>query len=141
MPVFRHIFMILCLSATAPLLAQGSSPEAGGSFFAQQALEDAVFEQLQVFEFEKDESDFWQDQRAYERQLYQVNPSAFGEYVIAKRNAYRAHQPLCDQSCGHGDYYYLQLAYYMQFGDSEGAFLALTDGSGVGKGLREPNRN
>ena len=141
MPVFRHLFMLLCFGTCTGLFSQGVGPVAGGGFFAQQAREDAVFEQLQVFEFEQDEWDFWQDQRAYERQLSLANTLAFGEYMIAKRDAYRVHQTLCDQNCGHGDYYYLQASYYLQFGDEDAAYLAVIDGSAVSRDLQDPDRN
>ena len=38
------------------------------------------------------------------------------DYLKAKHDVYAAHHALCSAACRHGDYYWLQASYYIQFG-------------------------
>lgn len=85
-------------------------------FFDSQGTNDARYEQELRFSGETEELDFWRDQRSYEGELYAKRPGAYKVYLAAKGKAYSAHQPICNTNCNHGDYYYLQASFYLQFG-------------------------
>ncbi|MGB5818479.1 MAG: hypothetical protein WBG90_03270 [Saonia sp.] len=86
------------------------------SFFEHRALVDAQREQLLRLHLEKDELDFWKDQRNFEKALQQHSLNGYYTYLIGKRTAYAEHEKTCGQQCAHGDYYYLMAAYYSQIG-------------------------
>ncbi|WP_445383312.1 hypothetical protein [Robiginitalea sp. IMCC43444] len=95
-------------------------------FFDNQGQHDALYEQQITFGGETEELDFWRDQRSYESELYAKRPAAYKIYLLAKGKAYSAHQLQCNAACEHGDYYYLQASYYLQFG---------TDADKLGQGF------
>ena len=90
-------------------------------FFIIQAWTDARYEQTVRLGSEREEIDFWTDQRAFERELYRREPGAYSAYVRAKGQAYARHQANCGTACGHGDFYFRQASFYAQSAtDSEG---------------------
>ena len=90
-------------------------------FFISQAWSDARYEQSVRLGSEREEIDFWTDQRAFERALYRSDPGAYKTYVRAKGQAYAMHQGTCTAACRHGDFYFRQASYYSQMAtDSEG---------------------
>lgn len=107
-----YMLLLLLLGGQAVLRAQQTPSD----FYARMGKSDGLYEQSLNFDQESDELDYWRDQRFFERKLYQENPVAYRGYLQAKREVYLAHRPLCGSSCQHGDYYWLQSAYYAQFG-------------------------
>jgi len=77
---------------------------------------DGVYEQEVRFTSDRDELDYWKDQRAYEYALLREAHEGYQSYLKAKQEVYVAHRALCNPSCSHGDYYWLQASYYIQFG-------------------------
>lgn len=110
----RIVYITLLVALMGQTLAWAQKD--AGSFFSNMGHSDGVSEQLVHFSAEQDELDYWNDQRAFEQALLRQKPDAFGLYMEAKHNVYAAHQPLCDAQCDHGDYYWLQASYYIQFG-------------------------
>ncbi len=92
-----------------------------GGFFSRMGHADGVYEQTVHFSAEPDELDYWNDQRAFEQALLSQKPEAFRHYLDAKHEVYAAHRPLCGSTCKHGDYYWLQASYYIQFGPDAAA--------------------
>lgn len=103
------------------------SPNTTDQFFYEKAGKDARIEHNQRFVSLADETDFWDDQRAYEQDLFTANLQAYQIYLRGKRAAYLRHQADCSQECVHGDYYNRQAAFYLQFNPkSENGFMTLT---------------
>lgn len=112
MRLIPHISLLCILLAPASGLAQKDEL----SFFSKMGNSDGLYEQAVRFSAEQDELDYWSDQRAFEVALFGQKPAAYRHYVQAKHAVYAAHRPLCDATCKHGDYYWLQASYYTQFG-------------------------
>ncbi len=125
MSLRSHIAVFCWLTAGVACWGQGMHEHGDAHrFFASQAQSDGLFEQQVTFTSEKDEWDFWKDQRAYERQLYKKDVSFYVAYILSKRNVYAAHQPICGDRCQHGDYFYIQSAFYLQFAEEDAALLS-----------------
>ena len=125
MPLRFHI--ALCCWLAALMVCQGQDAVAeveSQQFFAAQARADGLFEQQLIFNTVQDEEDYWADQRAYERELYKRDAKSYASYILSKRKVYAAHEPLCGDRCLHGDYYYMQLAFYLQFGEEDATVLS-----------------
>lgn len=113
--LMRRIFLILLGSGLlGPGLLQGQ--EETNAFYARMGHADGLYEQEVRFATDQDELDYWKDQRAYEYALLQGEPEGYQSYLKAKHEVYAAHHALCSSSCKHGDYYWLQASYYIQFG-------------------------
>ena len=111
--------LILFFILPASLLAQQShSMESRLAFLEQKAVEDAAYEQAVSWQNEEDEVDFWTDQRNFERQLELDDRQGYQVYLNSKRTAYENHLARCDKGCDHGDYYQLQSAFYIQYGNA-----------------------
>lgn len=141
--------LISCSGALAQPVAQLADSDSPGmhhtsettpalsntAFFVRQAQTDAAYEQQLQLVGSKEETDFWMDQRAFERELYRQNLAAYKVYIQAKRDEYSSHQQSCSTACMHGDYYYLQASFYLQMGsDSNGdswMFGSLDSGGGL----------
>jgi hypothetical protein len=97
-------------------------------------MRDAAIEHRLRFAQPADEVDYWNDQRAFEQRLYEQYPDHYRLYLAGKKLAYQRHQQACNTSCSHGDYYYRQASFYMQYdpGDQEAILTfykaAATDG-------------
>jgi hypothetical protein len=112
----------------APLWAQ--EPGAGTAHkeaFTTLAIRDADYEHNLVFTNSVDEADYWNDQRVFEQKLLERNPSFYMRYLQGKKNSYSKHRESCDSRCAHGDYYYRQASFYLQYNSGDdGVFLTLT---------------
>ncbi|MER3376126.1 MAG: hypothetical protein RIM83_15915 [Allomuricauda sp.] len=71
------------------------------TFFEQLALKDADYEQSLVLSNEKDELDFWEDQKRYEQDLMKSDEAAYRSYMKAKKEAYHEHFQSCSNVCNH----------------------------------------
>lgn len=71
------------------------------SFFEQLAFKDADYEQSLVLNNEKDELDFWEDQKRYEQDLMNSDKAAYRSYMKAKKDAYHEHFQKCSSNCNH----------------------------------------
>ena len=120
-------FLILTWACFIPVSAQefeGSTTE--GLAFAALAVRDAEHEHRLVFEKSVDEADYWNDQRIFEQQMLERNPAHYRSYLNGKKKSYLKHREICGSKCGHGDYYYRQASFYMQYDSGEkGSFLTL----------------
>ena len=76
---------------------------------------DADIEHRLSFSQPADEVDYWNDQRAFEQQLFEQYPDHYRTYLAGKKLAYQRHQKSCNTSCSHGDYYYRQASFYLQY--------------------------
>jgi hypothetical protein len=118
----------------APLWAQetpGDTPHTNA--YAALAIRDAEYEHNLVFSNSVDEVDYWNDQRVFEQKLLERNPSFYMRYLQGKKNSYSKHRESCDSGCAHGDYYYRQASFYLQYdsGDDSG-FLTLIQSESAG---------
>lgn len=119
MHLISHIFLLGLLMAPA----LGRAQKEAHSFFTKMGNSDGLYEQGVRFSAEQDELDYWNDQRAFEKALLRQKPEAYRDYLLAKQAVYAAHRTLCDLTCKHGDYYWLQAAFYIQFGpENQGEF-------------------
>ena len=89
------------------------------TFYTTRAQADGLFEIGLVFASEKDEWDYWKDQRVYEREIYRQDPLYYTTYILAKRKVYAGHRPICGERCHHGDYFYIQSSFYLQFAEED----------------------
>lgn len=110
----RLILILLGSGLLGPCLLQGQEDKT--AFYARMGHADGLYEQEVRFATDKDEVDYWKDQRAYEYALLQGEPEGYLSYLKAKHEVYAAHHALCSPACRHGDYYWLQASYYIQFG-------------------------
>lgn len=137
------IIVLLVFSGISGARAQTATKDLESRrFFIRQAQLDARYEQEVRLNGEQEELDFWLDQRAFERLLYRENTEAYKVYIRAKRDAYAGHQAHCNDTCGHGDYYFRHASYYLQLGsDSEGkSWVFGSEETGVGLMAARPNR-
>lgn len=127
--ILKPHFALYCwLTATVACWGQaGGDAQNPHQFYAEQARTDGLTEQELTFAIEKDEWDYWKDQRAYERQLYIKDAASYAAYIRSKKDVYAAHQPLCSDACGHGDYYFIQASFYLQFGQEDAALMSRTE--------------
>jgi hypothetical protein len=119
----------------APLWAQ--EPQvvpSQANTYAALAIRDAEYEHNLVFSNSVDEADYWHDQRVFEQKLLKRSPSFYMRYLQGKKNSYSEHRESCDSHCAHGDYYYRQASFYLQYdsGD-EGGFLTLIQSENAGE--------
>lgn len=97
----------------------GQAQEMQLTVMAKRALADARYEQHMRLLTPDDELDYWTDQRNFEAALEKRFFQGYQTYIITKRSAYRDHMNDCASACGHGDYYELQAAYYLQIAESD----------------------
>ena len=119
----------------APLWAQ--KPSEGATHFeayATLASRDAEYEHGLVFLTSADEVDYWNDQRVFEQKLLERSPAFYMNYLQGKKQAYLKHRETCDTKCSHGDYYYRQASFYMQYDSGDdGVFLTLIQSGKAGE--------
>ena len=104
-----------------PTYAQDNDPDPEGpsiEYFRKLALEDAIKEQKLKLVSEEDQTDYWADQRNFEKELKKINYTAYTVYLHTKAGVYEAHGTVCDSQCGHGRHYWLQAGYYGRYADS-----------------------
>lgn len=106
-----HIVFLICLPVG--LWSQVNAPEKGYGFYAELARNDAQYEHTLTKMLTEDEIDFWADQKTFERHLAENDPQAYQIYLNSKGSAYRAHQKICGQHCGHGEQYFRNASFYM----------------------------
>ena len=82
-------------------------------FYERLAQRDAAYEQDLKFSNEQDERDYWQDQKNFEKLLFQKNPEAYHVYISNKGPSYIDHIHNCDAECGHGDFYKREVAFFL----------------------------
>ena len=137
-----RIAFYFCLMAGICSWAQsasvGNDPD---EFYSVQAKSDGIYEQKLVFQSESDEWDYWKDQRNYERQLYLKNKISHAAYIRAKREVYATHKALCREQCEHGNYYFIQEAYYLQYSGGDPGDLTFQDSPTKPVGSAERNRH
>lgn len=107
--------LLLVVAAASPGVAQGGAGASQGeSFYLEQAIRDGQYEHQLRFARASDEMDFWNDQRAFEQELFSSSPEHYRMYLMGKRRSYMEHQGACQAACGHGDYYLRQASFYLQ---------------------------
>lgn len=108
----------------APLWAQvPSSAAAQTGAYAALATRDAEYEHQLVFSNSVDEADYWNDQRVFEQKLLEQNPAFYRRYLQSKKKSYSKHRENCGSQCIHGDYYYRQASFYLQYDSGNGEVL------------------
>ncbi|MEJ2584537.1 MAG: hypothetical protein P8Z38_05665 [Robiginitalea sp.] len=127
-------FLFLSGVSHAPLFAQApSGSTASIEAYAALASRDAEYEHGIVFSKSGDEADYWNDQRVFEQKLLERNPLSYRSYLQGKKMAYLKHGEICDTRCGHGDYYYRQASFYLQYNTGDdGVFLTLIQSENAG---------
>lgn len=104
---------VLLLSGQGLLWAQATGQEQEKlSYYEQRAREDAQYEQSLAMENEAAESDFWNEQKSYEKELKKRDRKAYRAYMKGKRDAYAEHYEHCGHHCNHGRHYYSQATFY-----------------------------
>lgn len=82
------------------------------SYYKKRAAEDAEYEQQFKAENKKEDEAFWEDQKAYEKELKQNDRKAYRAYIKGKKDAYAEHYEHCNSHCHHGDHYYSHASFY-----------------------------
>ncbi|WP_203257983.1 hypothetical protein [Hyunsoonleella ulvae] len=82
------------------------------SYYEKRAAEDAKFEQQFKAESETEAKAFWEDQKAYEKELKQRDRKSYRAYMRGKRDAYAEHYEHCNDHCHHGERYYYHASFY-----------------------------
>ena len=82
------------------------------SYYQKRAIEDAKFEQQFSAESKVEEESFWEDQKAYEKNLKEEDRKAYKAYMKGKKDAYASHYGHCNHHCHHSDYYYHHASFY-----------------------------
>ncbi|MFV9550166.1 hypothetical protein [Algibacter sp. PT7-4] len=82
------------------------------SYYEKRAAEDAKYEQQFKAESEKESKAFWNEQKAYEKDLKKKDRQAYKAYMKGKRDAYAEHYNHCNSHCHHEHSYYNHAAYY-----------------------------
>jgi len=101
--------------------------------YAALAARDAEYEHELVFLNSVDEADYWNDQRVFEQKLLERNPAFYRRYLQGKKKSYSKHRESCDSQCAHGDYYFRQASFYLQYNSGEdGVFLTLIQSGNAG---------
>ncbi len=98
------VVLLLLFVFSNSLLAQENYSHSNSekmSFYVQLAHKDANYEQSLILIDEKDELDFWKDQKRYELDLLKNNKVAYQVYMIAKADAYHRHFKSCSITCNH----------------------------------------
>jgi len=99
---FVILLLIFIFSNSMLAQNQNGNPNAKKmSFYMQLAQKDAAYEQSWAFNSEKDELDFWKDQKRYELDLMESNEAAYQTYMKEKIAAYRRHFLTCSFACPH----------------------------------------
>jgi hypothetical protein len=108
----RLTLISILLFISANMYAQEqASEEARISYYEQRAREDAAYEQSLNLE-EEEESDFWNDQERYEKELKKRDKKAYNAYMKGKHDAYAEHYEQCGNHCSHGPHYYSHTTLY-----------------------------
>lgn len=120
-------FLILTGACLIPISAQEIEVSATEVLaHAALAVRDAEYEHSLVFAKSLDETDYWNDQRIFEQQMLERNPALYRSYLQGKKKSYLKHREACGAQCGHGDYYYRQASFYLQYDSGDqGSFLTL----------------
>lgn len=84
------------------------------SYYEQRAKEDAAYEQSTEVTIEEEE-EFWEGQKAYEKNLKKRDKKAYKAYMKGKRDAYVEHAAHCNSHCHHSDYYHSHTTYYYSY--------------------------
>ncbi|WP_308992612.1 hypothetical protein QLS71_013255 [Mariniflexile litorale] len=82
------------------------------SYYEQRAIEDAKYEQQFIADNKDEEDTFWDEQKAYEKDLKKKNKKAYKAYMKGKKEAYASHYSYCDAHCHHSDNYYHHASFY-----------------------------
>ncbi len=111
--------VVLLLSGCGFLWAQVTGPDQEKlSYYQQRAREDAKYEQSLAIGNDAEESDFWEEQESYEKDLKKRDRKAYRAYMKGKRDAYAEHYEHCGHHCNHGRHYYSHATfYYHGYGD------------------------
>ncbi|MEZ4810178.1 MAG: hypothetical protein R2819_07435 [Allomuricauda sp.] len=107
-----------CLGPWA-LAQEGDTTALGLRFYEKLAQRDALYEQSMRFLDEEDATDYWSDQRNFERQLQQKNPRALAAYLTGKQSVYLNHLQHCTDQCGHEYHYQRQALYFLEYPQAE----------------------
>lgn len=82
-------------------------------FYERLAQRDAAYERELRFSNEKDEQDYWDDQKNFEQLLLQKNPKAYQVYISNKGPSYIEHIQQCQKECTHGDLYRREVSSFL----------------------------
>lgn len=105
-----------CLSAWAQNDVQHRK---GLRFYERLAERDAHYEQSLQLLGNQDESDYWIDQRNYERHLGKANFTSYLVYMKSKKDAYYEHMQTCNHKHQHSDLYLEKAKEYLSVSNSD----------------------
>jgi hypothetical protein len=92
-------------------ISSGNSPDRI-SYYQKRGAEDAKYELSFEATTKAEEQAFWDDQKAYEKELKKKNSKAYRAYIASKKEAYTEHYYHCDAHCHHDDYFYSHARFY-----------------------------
>ncbi|MBO0323790.1 hypothetical protein J0X14_15880 [Muricauda sp. CAU 1633] len=116
------VLFLLIFTFSNSILAQNhdGNPNAKKmSFYSQLAQKDAAYEQSLVLHSEKDELDFWKDQKRYEQDLKKSDEAAYRTYMKEKIEAYHQHFASCSISCYHTKQHLEKAKTYLSYSNEE----------------------
>ncbi|TXE09892.1 hypothetical protein FUA26_10420 [Seonamhaeicola algicola] len=118
MKTLKTVITALLFTMSFSIYAQNSEDTAKNasvdkmSYYEKRAKEDAKFEQKFKAENTDEEESFWEEQKAYEKELKKRDKKAYRAYIRGKRDAYAEHYEHCDSHCHHGHHYYNHASFY-----------------------------
>ena len=117
MKIFKTVTFILAIGFSFIIQAQeaetdNKAPVDKKSYYEKRAAEDAKYEQQFVSKNKEDEETFWDDQKAYEKDLKKKDRKAYRAYMQGKKDAYAEHYDHCNHHCHHSEYYYHHASFY-----------------------------
>lgn len=122
MKMIKTLITIIFLGTITAVHAQGSSVESETkiTYYQQRGTEDAKFELSFQGKTKAEETAFWKEQKAYEKELKKKNRKAYRAYIASKKETYAAHHYDCDAHCHHSNAFYTQARYYYYGYDDPG---------------------
>ncbi|SFW15441.1 hypothetical protein [Cellulophaga fucicola] len=105
---------IIVMSFTVTAQEKKTTEKEKLSYYEQRAKEDAAYEQSTEVVTEGEE-EFWEEQKAYEKDLKKRDRKAYRAYMKGKRDAYAEHAEHCDSHCHHSNYYHSHATFYYSY--------------------------
>jgi len=94
-------------------LAQSNDGQGENRFYIALGIRDAQHEISNINRNIEDESDFWEDQKVFEKLLMARNLAHYQSYLNGKAEVYRQHKIHCGERCDHSEQFARQIAFYI----------------------------
>ncbi|MEM7484255.1 MAG: hypothetical protein AAF348_03515 [Bacteroidota bacterium] len=120
MRAVRFPLVVLACCSWFGIFAQDQNHTVNGfRFYEKLAQRDADYEQSLLLLSNQDESDYWADQRVYERNLGKMNFTSYLVYMKGKKDAYKEHLKSCTHDKPHSELYFQKAKEYLSLSDTD----------------------